>query len=368
MIRWAVIACLTALPAAADPATDAAAASKQLLDAGAAMAAANTRADRVAALTETVQAYESGLSALRTAILAANTREASLRAELEARDDQLSRVLAVLSSLQSSPETFLLLHPSGPLDTARAGMVAADVAPALQAEVADLRMILSELQTLSSIQIGAADTLRDGLSGIEAARKTLTQAISDRTPLPGRVAEDESAMLALVEAAETLDAFAANLGPSDVAQSDFANARGMLPMPVEGRVLRAAGEADAAGVVRPGWLVATAPRALVTAPRAATIRYAGPLLDYGNVMILEPESGYLLVFTGLGETYVERGMIVGTGDALGLMPGIVANADDILAEIRDGGGQEASETLYIEVREQDSPVDPALWFRNEQKG
>ena len=38
-----------------------------------------------------------------------------------------------------NPRTFLLLHPSGPLDTARAGMVAADVAPALQAEVDELR-------------------------------------------------------------------------------------------------------------------------------------------------------------------------------------------------------------------------------------
>ena len=78
---------------------------------------------------------------------------------------------------------------------------------------------------------------------------------------------------------------------------------------------------DGAGVVRPGWLVATAPRALVTAPRAGTVRYAGPLLDYGNVIILEPENDYLLVLTGLGTLFAERGEVVGTGAALGLMPG-----------------------------------------------
>ena len=148
------------------------------------LATAERRADRVAALTETVQAYEDGLSALRTAILAARTRETALRAELDARDDQLARILAVLASLQSAPETFLLLHPSGPLDTARAGMVASDVAPALQAEVAELTGLLEELQTLTAIRPGAAAQLSGALSGIEAARNALTHAISARPPPP----------------------------------------------------------------------------------------------------------------------------------------------------------------------------------------
>lgn len=319
MIRAVLIALLAALPVAADPARDASQAARDLLAAAESLGAADRRADRVAALTETVRAYEDGLSALRTAILAARTRETALRAELDARDDQLARILAVLASLQSAPETFLLLHPSGPLDTARAGMVASDVAPALQAEVSELKGLLDELQTLTAIRTGAADQLSDALSGIEAARMALTQAISDRTPLPARVAEDDAAMLALVEAAETLDAFAANLGPGDMPAGGFVAAKGTLPLPVAGRLLRSAGEADAAGVARPGWLMATPPRALVTAPRAATVRYAGPLLDYGNVIILEPENDYLVVLGGLGELLVTRGMIVGTGEAIGMI-------------------------------------------------
>lgn len=368
MIRAALIALLTGLPAAADPSTDAERAALDLLAAAESLNAAERRADRVAALTETVQAYEDGLSALRSAILAARTRETALTAELDARDDQLARILAVLASLQTAPETFLLLHPSGPLDTARAGMVAADVAPALQAEVIELKGLLDELQSLSAIRIGAADQLSDALSGIETARKALTQAISDRTPLPPRLAEDDAAMLALVEAAETLDAFASNLGPSDTPGIGFAATKGTLPLPVTGRLLRSAGEADAAGVTRPGWVMATAPRALVTAPRAATVRYAGPLLDYGNVIILEPENDYLIVLGGLGEMLVRRGMIVGTGEAIGMMPGIDANPTNLLAKIEQGSGQEASETLYIEVREAEIPVDPSDWFRFGRQG
>jgi murein hydrolase activator len=366
MIRLVLAVIFFATSAAGEPARDAKAASEQLLEAAEALSRAQARRDRVAALTGVVQAYEAGLASLRAAVLAARTREAAIRTELGARDDQLSRILAVLASLEAAPETFLLLHPSGPLDTARAGMVAADVAPALQAEVGELRAILGELAELTAIREGAAETLGQGLAGIERARMALTRAISDRTELPRRVATDDATMMALIDAAETLDAFAANLavtGASDQA-AGFAEARGTLPLPVAGRVLRRAGEPDAAGVERPGWLVATPPRALVTAPRAGTVRYAGPLLDYENVIILEPENGYLLVFTGLGTLLAERGEIVGTGAALGLMPGLAPEPGDILAEIREGGGQVASETLYIEVREAETPVDPADWFRS----
>ncbi|MDJ1008210.1 MAG: peptidoglycan DD-metalloendopeptidase family protein [Paracoccaceae bacterium] len=370
MIRAFLALWLLAAPALADPAADAAAASQRLLDAADALEAAELRRDRVAALTGVVQAYEAGLAALRAAVLDARTREAALLAQFQARDDQLARVLAVLTSIEAAPETFLLLHPSGPLDTARAGMVAADVAPALQAEIADLRDLLEELAALTAIRENATGTLGRGLDGIEAARMALTRAISDRTELPAPVASDDAAMMALIEAAETLDAFAASIAATGQAApaTGFAEAKGDLPLPVAGRLLRGAGAADAAGIRRPGWLLATAPRALVTAPRAATVRYAGPLLDYGNVIILEPESGYLLVFAGLGTLYAGRGEIVGRGAALGLMPGAAADQGTILAEIREGGGQEASETLYIEVREAETPVDPADWFRTGRDG
>lgn len=369
MIRAALIALCLGAPAWADPAADAARASEQLVAAANALAQAERRADRVNALTRTVRAYENGLSALRSAILSARVREDALSAELAARDDQLARVLAVLASVQSAPETFLLLHPSGPLDTARAGMVAADITPALQAEVVELRGVLTELQTLGAIRTGALDRLTQGLSGIEAARAALTQAISERTPLPPRVAEDDAAMLALVEATETLDAFAANLSASPAAgASGFDSTLGTLDLPLAGRLLRSFNEADAGGVRRPGWLLATEPLSLVTSPVAATVRYTGPLLDYGNVIILEPESGYLMVLTGLGEIYAARGAIVGSGEVLGLMPGNPVNANELLAEIRDGGGQEASETLYIEVREANIPMDPARWFRTGRQG
>jgi septal ring factor EnvC (AmiA/AmiB activator) len=132
-----------------------------------------------------------------------------------------------------------------------------------------------------------------------------------------------------------------------------------LPLPAAGVVLRRFGEADASGTARPGVTMATRPAALVTAPVLSTVRYAGPLLDYGNVMILEPEADTLLVLSGLGTLYARAGQIVAAGDALGLMG---ETSDPPAAGRGDSTGVERSETLYIEVRREEMPVDPAGWF------
>ncbi|MES2541235.1 MAG: peptidoglycan DD-metalloendopeptidase family protein, partial [Pseudomonadota bacterium] len=121
-------------------------------------------------------------------------------------------------------------------------------------------------------------------------------------------------------------------------------------------------EADATGVRRPGITLATQPRALVTAPWPATIRYRGPLLDYGNVMILEPGDGYLLVLAGMETLYGEVGEVVAAETPLGLMGGSPGAAADFLAGSPDRSGGRDTETLYMELRQGAAPVDPIPWF------
>ncbi|MDZ7906854.1 MAG: hypothetical protein U5N10_00470 [Gemmobacter sp.] len=127
------------------------------------------------------------------------------------------------------------------------------------------------------------------MAAAQDARTALSQAISDRTDLPRRFTEDPEVLKGLLESADTLDAFAAGLAadrePRRRAPAISPSARGNLPLPALGTLLRRPGEADGAGVRRPGMMLATRPQALVTAPWSGTIRYRGPLLDFGNVMI-----------------------------------------------------------------------------------
>ncbi|MFN3825592.1 MAG: murein hydrolase activator EnvC family protein [Pseudorhodobacter sp.] len=329
-----------------------------------AMEAASTSRDRVAALTQTIRAYETGLAALRDGLRQAKVREASLLLQFDAQRGRVAQLLAVLGQMEATPAPLLLLHPSGPLGTVRSGMMLSEVTPALQAEVTRLQGELAELRDLRAVQDGAMATLAGGLQAAQEARTALSQAISDRATLPRRFTEDPQALSQLLQGADTLDAFAAGLMPlpDETQPLEFEAVKGNLPLPALGTVLTRAGETDALGRRRPGMALATRSQALVTAPWAGTIRYLGPLLDYGNVIILEPGNGYLLVLAGLGTLYGAVGEVVGAGAALGLMGRTGAAGNEFLAAPQEVSGVRETETLYMEVRQGTEPVDPAPWF------
>ncbi|MEP5631422.1 MAG: peptidase M23 [Tateyamaria sp.] len=335
---------------------------------------ADSARDRVRALTQTVQAYEAGLSAMRAGLRRASIREAQLRAQLEARDTEIAQLLAVLQTLTPGQAPTGFLHPDGPNGSARAGMLLAELTPALNQRAERLRRDLSDVSGLRTLQQQAAAQLTKGLSEVQTARADLNQAMANRTDLPQRFTSDPVRTAILISSSETLDAFASGLSSIAVDETvwtapDIANDVGNLPLPARGLILRRAGEADAAGITRPGILLATRPGALVTSPSAATLRYVGPLLDFGSVTILEPRPGTLIVLAGLGVSYGETGQIITAGTPLGLMSGLPEQSDaTTLSTDGEGGGAEASETLYIEVRQDNVPLDPLTWFSTEQDG
>ena len=363
------LACLAApvRSEAVDPAVPAAeVAASNLRDAVAGLKDARGASNRVKALTRTISAYEQGLAALRDALRRAAVREAEIRTVFEARRGRIGQLLSVMLAMERDPAPLLLLHPDGPLGTARAGMVLSSVAPILQTEAEGLRSQLEELKRLRALQTDAKDTLSRGLVAAQEARAALSQAVQDRTGLPRHFIDSPEELTALLAGADSLDSFASGLAgmETDIGAptEDFEGAKGTLPLPVRGRMLRKSGEADAAGIRRAGILIATRPAALVTAPWPATVRYRGPLLDYGNVMIVEPSPGYLLVLAGMDSVFGETGDIVEAGAPLGLMGGSDANAAVFPADAEEGGGTGRTETLYIELRHGKEPLDPGPWF------
>ena len=334
--------------------------------------------DRVKALTETILAFESGLTATRDGLRRAAVREEQLSRKLEARDSETAAFIGVLQSLGAGPSPTIFLHPQGPTGTARAGMLLSEMTPVLNARAAQLRQEVEEVQMLRLLQQEAADQLQLGLSEVQSARVALSTAIAERTDLPHRFTEDPVRTAILISSSETLEGFASGL--SQVTESEteidlptLGDRIGSLQLPVKGLLLRGMNEADAAGIARPGIILATRPGALVHAPTAATIRYVGPLLDYGNIMILEPQTDILFVFAGLNITYGKTGQIITEGTPLGLMGGlkITASADNTntgLSTVGDGAGNGRLETLYIEVRQQNVPQDPVSWFRTDKDG
>ena len=320
--------------------------------------AAEEAGNRVAALTSAIRAHEQALGGLRDGLRDVTLREAAMTRRLEADSARIAQLLGVMTAMQRTTGPLLLLHPAGPLGTARAGALLADVTPAIQAEAAALRAELNEISALRTAQEDTAQTLQAGLRSLQEARVALSQAVADRTDLPEKLTESPEALARLAAGADSLTGFADLLRdirvPPDTRAGAFEAARGTLPLPAPGRVVGRFGED---GDARPGLTLATAPETLVTAPWAATIRYLGPLLDYGNVIILEPEEDYLLILTGLGTLYGRVGQVVPPGAPLGLTG--AASDGRAAAQV---GGVPLSQTLYIELRAGNDPIDPAPWF------
>lgn len=380
MIRRLLLALLCSGMATGAPAQSATPANQAVIEAEAAatqlrnsvskLAEAVSADDQVTALTDVIRGYEQGLAALREGLRQASAREAELHGRFEAERARLASVLGAMTALQKSPETTLLLHPAGALANARSGMILADVTPGLQAEAERLQDDLEEISTVRALQSAAAEMLGSGLASVQEARRLLASAVTDRSTVPVRFAEAPQELQRLKEAAQSLDDFARGIEDmeSDVGppREDFAGAQGSLPLPVVGSVLRPYRQPDAAGVRRPGWIIATAPAALVTTPWPATIRYRGTLLDYGNVMIVEPAQGYLLIFAGLSQVFGEVGDVLKAGDPIGLMGGSEAPAQEFgaqfVADAARGLDAGRTETLYLELRKGDETLDPADWF------
>ena len=308
-----------------DPASTAREAAAQLEEATLHLQGAQSARDRVKALTETVRAFETGLGAMRDGLRRAARRESQLVQALKARETEVAQLLGVLQTIETSPPPVLMLHPSGPLGSARSAMMLAEVTPGLNARARALRADLEEVQTLRLLQQSAANKLEGGLLGVQQARSELSKAIADRTDLPRRFIHDPIQMAVLIGSSETLDGFASGLAEitegEEVISGDILDQKGALDLPVQGVMLRRYGQADAAGIKRKGVLVATRPRALVSSPSAATIRYRGPLLELGNVVILEPQPDTMFILSGLAEVFGEPGEVIAEGAPIGLMGG-----------------------------------------------
>lgn len=339
---------------AADVARDVGQAEAVIEEAYALVVDAKTSRDRVRALTRAIHAYEAGLTALRGHIRTAALQERTLSKELAADEQDMARLLAALARIEAAPKA-PGRGPDGPLAAARAGLLVAHVVPAIEARISAFRADLDTLSALQAAQASARLALQNGLDQAQVARAELSNAIAQQSTPSRQTVSDTATLEALAEGATSLGRFADLLAsksglPADVA---FPAEKGRLPLPARGHVVARGPE---------GITLATAAAALVTAPYAATVRYAGPLNDYGIVTILEPEAGYLMILSGLSELFVGAGEVLATEAPIGLMRRPFDATGDKLIDLTSSSGQDRPERLYIELRHGTTTLDPEAWF------
>ena len=292
--------------------------------------------------------------------------------------------VCVLIAVEDPPGLRLLFAPEGPLGAMRAGMIAGDSALMLQREAVALDAQLDEAARVRALQGASLALLRDNMDALRDARSRLRAAILNRVVAPPPWLDTPQVAADLASAIDTLAAFDQSLGagvfsgalPAVAPVFEIGAARGAVPLPLgaAAEVRRRFNAADAAGVRHPGWVLAAPAGALVRAPWLASVRYAGPLAGYENLIVLEPGEGFLLLLAGLEQVYVAEDDVLLQGAPLGRLRGAdtAMNGDyvgefspkesDFFTPSDEEGGIQSLETLYIELRQGGDPVDPAIWF------
>ncbi|MDB5651766.1 MAG: Peptidase [Hyphomicrobiales bacterium] len=367
------------------------------------------RTDRArlnAALLETggkVRQTETRMAEIETRLDVATGSETAIRRSLESRREVIGEVLAALQRMGRRPPPAVLAAPEDVLRAVRTSMLLGAVLPEMRSETQALASDLADLVSVRTAIAGEREQLlresstlsqeRERLSGLVAARQgALSEAeqqlatqrarsaelARQATDLKDLIARSEAELGAAARAAEDArKADEAVRAASDAAQAKggsrvaalpfqdparlapkvaFADAKGLLPLPVAGRMLKVYGASDGFGGTEKGLSFATRPGALVAAPTDGWVAFSGPYRTYGHLLILNAGGGYYVVLAGMERVSVEVGQFVLAGEPVAAMGDGSAKT---AAAIAIGAAQPI---LYVEFRKDGAAIDPGPWW------
>lgn len=316
--------------------------------------------------------------------------ETEIRSRLDGADQNVSKLLAALQRISKSPPPALIVDPADALGSARGALLLSSVLPQLRERAG---LVSADLESLVDIRQAAEvekDTLRANLANlfeeqlrtatlIEARRRGIVKVgsqLDDEEVRAGELAAEAKSLTELIDSMRDsagivpdvpLDGEWVNLDQEAILTAlantertepaiPFAAARGFLSMPASGVVINRFGADDGLGGINHGLSIVTRAEAQVVAPADGWVIYKGPYLNYGEIVILNPGQGYSILLAGLAASTVELGQFVMMGEPVGLM-----GSRNIGLDVSRNAGV-SPPTLYIELREQDTPLNPANWW------
>jgi septal ring factor EnvC (AmiA/AmiB activator) len=134
----------------------------------------------------------------------------------------------------------------------------------------------------------------------------------------------------------------------------FPEAKGLLPLPAQGRRVLTFGEKTQYGSQSRGLVLETRHGGQVVSPSDGWIVYAGEFRSYGQLLIINAGGGYHILLAGLSQIDVQLGQFVLAGEPVGVM--------STAAKGPQAKTQENAPILYIEFRKDQRPIDPDPWW------
>ncbi|TDQ64239.1 septal ring factor EnvC (AmiA/AmiB activator) [Maritalea mobilis] len=360
------------------------------------------RTQQTAALIESAQRVklaEIEASAIAERLAGLRAEEETIRATLDDENQEIGTLLTALQQLGRNPPPALIIEPGNAVNSARAGSLLASVLPQLASRADAVRLELDALLAIAEEAEAEQKLLVANLTVLREERLRIATLIEARKRGLARVNQEldaeqrEAELLAsratsLTQLIKTLedkvqsvsdanaeadaaDAAQSNVGEEleqsviDLALADksrtepafpFALGKGHLTPPVVGVEVVSYGADDRFGGTSQGAYIVTRAEAQIVAPADGWVVYKGPYLNYGQIIILNMGQGYHLLLAGMESADVALGQFVLMGEPLGKM-GERTNSQTIATSAGN-----SRPTLYIEIRNEDTPIDPTGWW------
>ena len=328
-------------------------------------------------------------AAARMDALVSRRRDAEAR--LAKRAESMQRLLPLIERLSLFPAETLLAVPAPPEDRLRAVLVLQAISRRVEVEAEAVRQDQKEIDSASAAiatevprfaaavaaqaeraakldrmigdaqerrrqaettadsaakraaaEAARADTLRAALAALEAERKAEVAHAHEEA-----INAEKQKHAAEAEAARQREAALARPAGS---LGHGGGAKGQLTGPVTGKVMRAYGDPTEAGPAT-GLSYQAPPNARVVAPCGGRVAFADRFRTYGQLLIIDCGGGYHAVLSGLERLDAKVGQPVQSGEPVGTMPNW------------EPGGTGRRPALYLELRHDGQPVDPAPWLR-----
>lgn len=278
--------------------------------------------------------------------------------QLKRRESELGEQLLMAWKLMRESRLKLILNQDEPARVNRLLAYYDHFNQAQNQQISQLRSSLADLEALSH----TLDTELAELAAVEGQQRSEQQTLDRRRLQQAGLLDELQKELSANEAQlaelrrnrqdletllEKLDDVLADI-PSDIGDRSHPRAlKGQLPMPVQGPVAKAFGQARAAGLRWQGWMIGASSGTEIGAVAYGRVAYADWLRGYGLLLIIDHGEGFMSLY--------------GHNESLLAEVGDWVQADQPVATVGQQGNQASG--LYFEIRSNGDALDPAVWIK-----
>jgi len=334
-------------------------------------------------------------------------QEKQLRTTLEERHGTISGLLAAMQRMGRNPPPVMITRREDALSMVRSAMLLAAAFPelrgqaiALAQQLNDLARVMTSIRTEGEklkVETGRLNEARTRLGALQEVKRQsqserqteldsvikaaaqIARNVEDLSDLIGKLDREVAARTELGPYEKDMSTADQSTGPDSRAAAavlapsggtlamlspgrirpdiPFAQAKGQLPMPAQGRRVFGFSDKTQYGTQSKGLVIQTRHGGQVVSPCDGWIVYAGEFRTYGKLLIVNAGGGYHILLAGLSQIDVQFGQFVLTGEAVGVMSSVAKAPQQAAGKAQDNGP-----VLYVEFRKDGRPIDPDPWW------